>query len=148
MLLTEVCIKILHWIGISIYLSPDNFDTILYNITTMADHDLVFWRCRNKEPHSVVFWRCRNKEPHSVVFWRCRNKEPHSSGFLCRVVLSGTKTFFSFTQGRRFLIFQWCFTLKNMKTNFNAHHVSLETKFASEDSNVDNLSEKLYLNKI
>ena len=27
-----------------------------------------------------------------VVFWRCRNKEPHSSGFLCRVVLSGTKT--------------------------------------------------------
>ena len=37
----------------------------LYNITAMADHDLVFWRCRNKEPHS--------------------------SGFLCRVVLSGTK---------------------------------------------------------
>ena len=28
----------------------------------------------------------------SVVFWRCRNKEPHSSEFLCRVVLSGTKT--------------------------------------------------------
>ena len=29
---------------------------------------------------------------HDLVFWRCRNKEPHSSGFLCRVVLSGTKT--------------------------------------------------------
>ena len=26
-----------------------------------------------------------------MVFWHCRNKEPHSSGFLCRVVLSGTK---------------------------------------------------------
>ena len=29
---------------------------------------------------------------HNLVFWRCRNKEPHSSGFLCRVVLSGTKS--------------------------------------------------------
>ena len=28
---------------------------------------------------------------HDLVFWRCRNKEPHSSEFLCRVVLSGTK---------------------------------------------------------
>ena len=27
-----------------------------------------------------------------LVFWRCRNKEPHSSGFLCRVVLPGTKS--------------------------------------------------------
>ena len=55
----------MHWIGMSIKLSPDNLDTILYNITTLADHDLVFWRCRKNEPHS--------------------------SEFLCRVVLSGTK---------------------------------------------------------
>ena len=29
---------------------------------------------------------------HNLVFWRCRNKEPHSSEFLCRLVLSGTKS--------------------------------------------------------
>ena len=31
----------MHWIGMYIKLSPDNLDTILYNITMMADHDLA-----------------------------------------------------------------------------------------------------------
>ena len=55
-------------------------DVLLVNsvLCMIADHDLVFGRCRNKEPHS------------SVVFGRCRNKEPHSSGILlCRVVVVG-----------------------------------------------------------
>ena len=56
-------------------------DVLLVNsvLCMIADHDLVFGRCRTKEPHSWF-----------VVFGRCRNKEPHSSGILlCRVVVVG-----------------------------------------------------------
>ena len=55
-----------------------------------------------------------------VVFWRCRNKEPHSSGFLCRVVLSGTKS----------NNFRWLNAVKETKIEFFARDNSGEKNFS------------------
>ena len=68
-----------------------------------------------------------------VVFWRCRNKEPHSSGFLCRVVLSGTKS----------NNFRWLNAVKETKIEFFVRDNSGE-KFLTAHAARRNFSEVIY----
>ena len=65
-------------------------------------------------------------------------------------MLSKKLLFLLLLRGTRFLIFEWWFQVKNLKTMNHLKTitmVSMESKFASQDSILDKLSENFYLSR-